>query len=131
MQQELPPAVSVQPLSASSLCARPLAAVRAELWGSGSGPFLPSMQSFLVALKVKKKKRKEKKTNSSGAQRREQSRGTRGECSSVLFFIGKAGFQESGNDGEEEQNLCEGTSWAVFLLVGLLRWCVWMSTCAF
>lgn len=49
----------MQPLSASSLCARPLAAVRAELWGSGSGPFLPSIQSFLVALKVKKKEKRQ------------------------------------------------------------------------
>lgn len=117
----------MQPLSASSLCARPLAAVRAELWGSGSGPVLPSIQSFLVALKVKKKK-KRKKTNSSGAQRREQSRGTGGECSWVLFFIGKAGFQESGDDGGRRAESLRGTE-SGSVPVGGCR--VWMSTCAF
>ena len=69
------------------------------------GSIPPAIQSFPVALKVKKKtKNKPKQTNSSGAQRREQSRGTRGECSLVLF-IGKAGFQESKDNREEEQNL--------------------------
>lgn len=49
------PAVSVQPLSGSSLCVSLLAAFRAELGGSVTGEsrsIPPSIQSFLVALKV-------------------------------------------------------------------------------
>lgn len=97
----------MQPLSGSSLCVSLLAAFRAELWGSVAGESQVHSTVYSVfpcCFKSLKRKRK-KETNSSGAQRRAQSRGTRGECSLVLFFIGKAGFQESEDDREEEQNL--------------------------
>lgn len=105
MQQELPQQ-SVSSLSQVVLCVRARWLLSELSYGAQSqaslGSFPPSIQSFLVALKVKRKKR-ERQT--AVVHKKEQSRGTRGKCSLVLFFIGEAGFQESEDDGEEEQDL--------------------------